>query len=175
MNAARPQNVILIGFMGTGKSTVGRALAARLGWTFVDGDHAIEVDTGMPIPQIFQEQGEPAFRAIESRVLKTLLASEQQVLATGGGAVLAEVNRSEMRQRGWIVALEASAETIVARVTKDPQRPLLQGDVRERVSTLLAQRAGKYDFADVKIVTDDLDVEQLVEQLIQALPFRPSI
>jgi shikimate kinase len=168
------RNVILIGFMGTGKSSVGRALAERAGWTFVDTDAEIEREAGQTIPAIFAEQGEAAFRELETKVLTNVLHGTHQVVATGGGAVLAACNRDCMKLNGLVVALTASEEVIVARVANDPLRPLLAGNVRERVQTLLTTRKDAYRFADMSIDTDALAVDAIVSELIKAMSLRPS-
>ncbi len=167
MRERRFENIILIGFMGTGKSSVGHALADRLGWSYADTDAEIERVSQQTIPSIFAEQGEIAFRTIESKVLVKVLSGGRQVIATGGGAVLAAANQVCMLSNGWVVRLTADAETIIARVTKDPQRPLLAGNVSERVYRLLQDRAHAYDFADQMIQTDALTIDEIVEQIVE--------
>ena len=168
------KNIILIGFMGTGKSSVGRALAERFGWPYIDTDAEIERVAGQGIPSIFAERGEIGFRQMETEVVKHVLSQEEQVVSTGGGSVLAEVNRECMKDNGWVIALAATEDTIIARVTGDPHRPLLAGNVQERVQTLLAQRKDAYRFADETIETDTLSVDEIVNRVITALPFHLS-
>src|SRR5690606_15532127 len=164
----KKNNLILVGFMGTGKSTVGRLLAERLGWTFTDSDTRIEEEQGATIAALFERDGEPRFREIESDTLLRLLADERQVVATGGGAVLAERNRIGMLEGGYVVALTASKETIIARVSGDTARPLLMGDLEERVSTLMETRKYAYDFADLKLDTTGLTPDQIAGRILQA-------
>lgn len=160
--------LILIGFMGTGKSSVSRLLAEKLGWLRLDADEEIERAEGRTVSSIFESDGEEAFRTIESRVLIGLLGLEESiVLATGGGAVLRGGNRDAMLGGGFVVALQCSPERIIARVKSDTARPLLQGDVESRVRDLLEQRKGIYDFAHLSIDTTDLPVEEVVEIILR--------
>jgi shikimate kinase len=163
------KNIVLVGFMGTGKSTVGKVLAERLGWRFVDTDLNIEHKQGTSISDMFRDLGEPAFRQIESEAIAAVLEGSEQVIATGGGAVLAEHNRICMQKHGYVVALKAAAETIINRVKQDENRPLVQGDVKERVHTLLEARKYTYDFADLIVDTSVATVEEIVEQIISAV------
>lgn len=158
-------NVVLIGFMGTGKTSVGRILARRLGWTFVDTDEHVERTSGLTISQIFAEQGEESFRRLETQALKELLAHRDRVVSTGGGAVLKEENRSIMMRSGLVAALQAKESVIVERVRKDANRPLLQGEVEERVRTLMAARRPLYEFAPLQIHTDFLTEEQVALEI----------
>lgn len=161
------RNIVLIGFMGTGKSTVGRKLAERLGWSFCDSDTVLEEVQQTSISELFRNQGEAHFRALETETLAHILDSEGQVVATGGGAVLAESNRSCMLQHGFVVALNATAETIIQRVSADTNRPLLQGNLEERVQTLMEQRKHAYDFAHISIDTTELTEDQIADRIIQ--------
>lgn len=160
------RNIVLIGFMGTGKSTVGQLLAARLGWAFADTDTEIEEKEGMAIPVLFERHGEAYFRRVETDVVKELAAGQSQVIATGGGAVLAEANRAAMLDAGLVVALKADKQTIVERVSADANRPLLRGGVEARVEALLADRATAYDFAHVTIDTTGMSAEQVADAII---------
>ncbi|WP_248926505.1 shikimate kinase [Paenibacillus hamazuiensis] len=159
------KNIVLIGMAGTGKSTVGQALAAALGWEWVDTDQEIEREQGMPISQIFAERGEPEFRAIETDMIRRMLDGEKRVVSTGGGAVLAEANRRAMTEGGLVIALKAPAEVIIERVRSDSSRPLFQGNVEERVRTLAEQRKHAYDFAHVAVDTSAYTVEQIVRHI----------
>jgi shikimate kinase len=162
-------NVILVGFAGTGKSTVGQALAERLGWQFTDTDQRIEELQGISISEMFRTLGEPAFRTAETEVIDRTLQEQGQVVSTGGGAVLAEHNRTRMQEGGFVVALAASKEVIIERVSKDQSRPLVQGNVEEKVADLLEQRKHAYDFADLTIDTSGLAVQEIVDRIIEAL------
>ncbi|MCD1257958.1 shikimate kinase [Paenibacillus athensensis] len=165
-------NIVLIGFMGSGKSTVGRKLADRLGWTFTDTDARVEQEQGTTISELFRQRGEAEFRELESRVLEDVLAEGRQVVATGGGIVLAERNRLRMLEGGLVVALKAEAGEVIKRVSSDRSRPLLQGDVGERVRTLMEQRKHAYDFAHLSIDTSALSVEQVIGQILERLQYK---
>ncbi|MBH5316807.1 shikimate kinase [Paenibacillus sp. GSMTC-2017] len=159
--------LILIGFMGTGKSSVSRLLAEQLGCARIDVDEEIERSENKKISAIFEIDGEEGFREIESRVLQRLLTtSEVSVIATGGGAVLRDSNRQDMLDNGYVVALKASPDQIVSRVMNDESRPLLNGDVHSRVSSLLEQRKTAYDFAHCTIDTTELTVEDVVSKIV---------
>lgn len=161
------KKLVLIGFMGTGKSTVSKLLAEKLGWKRVDGDEEIERLENRLISDIFAADGEAGFRVIETNVLETILASEESsVIATGGGAVLSEINRELMLSKGFVVALKASPEQIIARVKTDTARPLLQGDAEERVNLLLEQRKHAYDFAHLTIDTTNMSAEEVVAAIL---------
>lgn len=161
-------NVVLIGFMGTGKSTVGASLAARLDYSFIDLDEEIVQRDGRSIPDIFAQDGEAYFRDAESRALADLMNKERVIIATGGGCVLREANCKVMQQHGFVVHLTAELDTIVDRVKGDHNRPLLQGDASERVRSLMTARQGKYDFAHAVIPTDGLQVEEISDAVIKA-------
>lgn len=160
--------IFLIGFMGTGKSSVGRLLADRLGWARVDVDEEIVKAERRAIADIFASEGEEAFRDIEARVLADIAASgKPMIVATGGGAVLRESNRTVMLAHGCVAALKASPETIIARVERDEARPLLQGNAAKRVYELLEQRKHAYDFAHVTVDTTDLTPEEVAGRIIR--------
>ena len=143
-----PHRLTLIGYRASGKSTVGRLTAARLGWPFIDADAAVEDDLGQPIRTFFASQGEPAFRAAESATLQRLLAGNTcLVLATGGGAVLSEANRALLAARGGLVAyLHAPAEVLQARLRHNAGgRPSLTGGtVADETAAVLAVRDPLY-------------------------------
>jgi len=161
--------IVLVGFMGTGKSTVARLLAERLGVEHADLDEEIEREAGCAIAEIFDTKGEAHFRDLESAALARLLAAERPlVLATGGGAVLREANRAAMLRSGFVAALTASPGRIVERVSGDASRPLLRGDVEERVRRLMSERRTAYDFAHVKIDTTDLTPEEVADRILSA-------
>jgi shikimate kinase len=159
---------VLIGFMGTGKSTIGRFLAEKLAWDLVDTDHYIEKQEGMSIAELFSKQGEMYFRAAETRAIQDIMGKTNQVIATGGGAVLADENRKSLKASGYAVALTASVETIIQRVGADRNRPLLYGKANEVVPQLLEQRKHAYDFADLTLSTDRLRIEFIAQRLLEA-------
>jgi len=160
------RNIILIGFMGTGKSTVGKAVATELDWGFIDTDEQVEALAGKSISELFAQDGEQHFRKLESQVLSDIAKREHLVVSTGGGAVLRQENRQAMLASGLVVALTADAETIIERVRLDTNRPLLAGDLPSKVQRLMKEREGAYDFATVKIDTSGLGVEEIVEIIL---------
>ncbi|MFC4601952.1 shikimate kinase [Cohnella hongkongensis] len=166
------RNIIIVGFMGTGKTTVSRLLSARLGWACLDTDEEIAKAAGKPIPQIFAEDGEAAFRDLESQAVENALSGERSVVATGGGAVLRESNRKQMLDRGWVVALTADKASLIRRVTSAAAgtRPLLAGDAEARVAQLLESRRHAYDFAHAQVDTSARTPEEVAEALLQGLP-----
>ncbi|ULL17463.1 shikimate kinase [Paenibacillus sp. H1-7] len=159
-------NIVLIGFMGTGKTSVGKVLSERLGWHFANTDDEIEARQGVTISEMFATIGEAGFRQVESEVIRASLERTNQIVATGGGAVLSEQNRRVMQEKGYVVALTADAKTIIDRVSQDQNRPLVQGNVEERVHTLLEVRKHAYDFADLKIDTSALTLEEIADKII---------
>lgn len=159
-------NIVLVGPMGAGKSSTGRALAARLGRPFVDIDEEIEARAGLPIPRIFAEKGEPWFRALESEVLRDISARVGQVIAAGGGVVLNPANMRTLAEGGTVYCLRAGADTILQRVGHETHRPLLQGgDKRERIQSLLDQRRALYDAVPNQVPTDGMTPDQVAAEL----------
>ncbi|WP_288118056.1 shikimate kinase [Thiomonas sp.] len=137
--------IFLIGLMGAGKTTVGRALAQRVGLRFLDSDHEIERREGCTIATLFAREGEQGFREIEARVIEELTERDGIVLATGGGAVLRESNRKALHGRGVVVYLRASPDELAHRTRNDRSRPLLQtADPRTRLRELFRQRDPLY-------------------------------
>jgi len=142
------RSVFLIGMMGAGKSTVGRLLAQQLNYQFVDADREMEMRSGVPIPTIFEIEGEAGFRRREIGLLDELTQQAGIVLATGGGAVLDAETAQTLRQRGLVIYLRASADEIYRRTRQDRSRPLLQtADPRARINELLAEREPLYEKA----------------------------
>ena len=164
-------HVILAGFMGTGKSTVGRALAEVLRLSFVDCDDRIAAVAGKTIPQIFAEDGEAAFRAWETRVLASLLKEESVVLALGGGTLTSAENLALAKRAGAIICLTADPTTIYQRVKAQPgQRPLLKvAEPLAKIRELLETRQPSYAQADVQVNTTGVEPETVVEQVLDWL------
>ncbi|CAM3652778.1 shikimate kinase [Marinicrinis lubricantis] len=159
-------NIVLVGFMGTGKTTIGIELAKHLGWQFVDTDAFIVDEAGMTIPEIFARHGQSFFRDVEERVVQRVMNGSDQVISTGGGSVLRESNREMMLRGGMVVALSASEETIVQRVSKDTNRPLLADNPLENIRRLMKERKDAYQFAHISIQTDELTVTDVVEHIL---------
>jgi shikimate kinase len=168
--------ITLIGYRGTGKSTVAAALGEQLQCLSVDADEKIEASAGKSIHRIFSDDGEVAFRALERQTMHRLLGGQQKcIIAAGGGAVLNEHTRREMRFAGPVVWLTASVDTILARIGSDAttaqRRPDLTADGgRAEVEQLLAIREPLYlECADVIVDTEDRDVAQIVDEIVAAL------
>jgi len=160
-------NIVLIGFMGTGKTTVGKFLANRLKLTFTDMDDCIVERAGKSIPAIFADDGEPAFRKLERQVVVDLSARRSLVIATGGGVVLNPDNIRDLGATGLLVALTASPDVILERLRHDSGRPLLSaGDKGEKIRTLLAARQHLYDAIPEKIDTDLLTRETVAKRIM---------
>jgi len=167
--------VILTGFMGSGKSSVGRALARSLGCPFIDLDAEIVADAGKSINEIFADEGEAAFRARESACLERVLQGGLRIIASGGGVVIAESNRRLMRGRGFVVHLAASLSTVLERLEGATDRPLFTGqDAAIRARTLMDERKHFYDDADIRIDTDNISVEDVSAKILRILKGLPA-
>jgi shikimate kinase len=165
------RSVVLVGMMGAGKSTIGRRLAARLRLPFQDADAEIELaHAGMTIPEIFAAHGEPYFRDGEARVIARLLEGGASVLATGGGAFMREETRNRIRDKAVSLWLKADADTIMKRVKRRADRPLLQtADPAATIGRLIEERHPVYQLADITIASRDVLHEKIVEECIAAL------
>ncbi len=162
--------LVLVGMMGAGKTTVGRALADRLGWAFVDTDAEVEAATGRSVEERFAEAGEPAFRADERRALATALSDGGPVVVSaGGGAVVDEGSRRLLSRSATVVWLRADPTTLAARVGDGTGRPLLAGGAAAGLAALDARRRPLYAaVADVVVDVDDLDVDGVVGRVLAA-------
>ncbi|WP_110313454.1 MULTISPECIES: shikimate kinase AroK [Aquitalea] len=169
-------NFFLVGLMGAGKTTVGRALARKTGKTFYDSDHEIEARTGVRVATIFDIEGELRFRDRESSVIADLVRMNNIVLATGGGAVLRPENRAELARHGVVIYLRASIDDLLARTMHDKNRPLLQiADPRAKLQSLLEQRDPLYrEVADIVVDTSQQNVNLLVSRLLDQLHHIPA-
>lgn len=167
--------LFLIGFMGVGKSTVGRLLARRLKRSFIDLDEQIIVRAGQTIPQIFAAVGEPGFRVLETEVLSDNAACRSAVVATGGGIVGRPENWQLMRSAGTIVYLHADWPTLQQRLVDLSQRPLAQDGANAQLQALWRQRLPLYRQADFVIDTQNLTAMQVVETLIKRLEADPHL
>jgi len=158
----RARNLILIGFMGTGKTSVGMRVAKSLGWRFVDTDKLIVKQAGKAIPQIFADSGETRFRELETEVLEKCASASGQVISTGGGIVTVERNREILKEAGYVIWLKASPETIYERVRRNRNRPLLRTDnPLATIREMLSVRNELYEATrDLVISTDNLTMEE---------------
>jgi shikimate kinase len=161
------RHVVLVGMMGAGKTSVGRALAERLGRRFLDSDAMIEGRTGRSVAQIFADDGEPAFRDLESEVLREALgASEPAVVAAAGGSVLDPDNRARIAAAGTVVWLHAAPEVLAERVRGAPHRPLLDDDPEGTLARLGREREEHYrSLADLELDVGDAPVPVLVDRI----------
>lgn len=166
--------VFLVGLPGSGKTTVGKQLARRLGLRFVDSDQAIETRLGCTIREYFEREGEVAFRDVEQAVLDELTQQSQIVLSTGGGAVLRQVNRHALASRGWVVYLKSSPATLFKRLKHDQTRPLLQvDDPLKKLKDLHQQRDPLYrEVAHHVLETGRPSVSALVNMMTMQLEQR---
>jgi shikimate kinase len=159
--------VYLVGFMGAGKSTVGRSLADRLGWQFVDLDESIVKRWGAPISRIFEQFGEKRFREMESEVLRDLPAAVRTVVALGGGTYASAENREWIDRTGVAVYLKVTLETVMARVHIDGNRPLFTSS--EVIAGLYRERLPSYERAGVVVPTDGRTPDEIAAELVRAL------
>jgi shikimate kinase len=169
-------NIYLIGYRGTGKTSIGKALARRLGWAFVDTDARVIDQLGTAIADYVRRQGWDAFRDAERRMVAGLTAQSRRVLATGGGVVLIDETVRRMKRSGVVVWLQASESTIKSRIAADTQtaanRPSLTGKgVEAEIAAVLAERTPLYRAAaDVSIDTDGIGIGEAVEKILEILP-----
>ncbi len=168
---SKTDNIFLVGPMGVGKSTIGKKLAKKLDKRFIDSDKEIEKRTGAAIPLIFDVEGERGFRERESKLIDELTLEDGIVLATGGGAVLAKLNRDILSSRGVVVYLAATPELLMKRTAHDHTRPLLQTKDRlGKIRSLLNERQPFYaEIADMNLTVDKLSVKQIIECISEFL------
>ena len=164
------KNIVLMGFMGAGKTTIGKKLAKALAYEFIDTDEWIEKEQGRKISDIFAEDGEAVFRDMETDLLKRLQGREEKfVLSVGGGMPVREENRALLRNLGIVIYLKTSKEEIIRRVSGDKNRPLLQGgDLEEKVTNLMNAREQIYvETAHVEVITDEKNPLEVIEEIIK--------
>lgn len=178
MNSATPsrkttnlaKSIVLIGMPGSGKSTIGKRLSARLGLDFVDSDQEVETAAGMSVSEIFEKLGEPAFREGERKVISRLLRGKPLVLSTGGGAFMNEVTRALIKEEGISVWLKADFDVLLERTSRSNDRPLLRkGDPATILRGLMQTREPVYALADLTVSSDNIPIEQTTEHVVQAL------
>ncbi|MDG5766543.1 shikimate kinase [Balneolales bacterium ANBcel1] len=171
--------IVLTGFMGSGKSAVGKKLAKRLGWKFRDLDQAIEDREGVPIQEIFRTQGESVFRQLEHETLQQMLVLDRLVLSLGGGALQLEPSRKLIQERAIMVYLKVPEDILLERLKRDTRRPLLRDgngrllddpELRIRIRTLLSEREPAYETADVAVtVRGNWPVSQTANETLTLL------
>jgi shikimate kinase len=168
-----PRPIILVGMMGSGKTTIGRRLAARLDREFIDADKELELRCGVPVSTIFELEGEDGFRRREAGLIDELTQRAGLVLATGGGAVLLPENRSKLRERGYVIFLRTGAAELWQRLKRDKVRPLLRTEnPRQRIGELLAMREPLYrEVAHLTMTSGRVPVDVRVTDIIGRLPF----
>ena len=163
MSTSSKPNIYIIGFMGTGKSTIGRQLAQQLNYRFLDSDQEIEKDCGKSIPQIFEEEGESAFRALERKFVESGHPMEGCVVSCGGGLVFQPGIKEMLQSKGVVIALFASPETIFERTRQNTNRPLLNvADPKAEIEKLLTERLPVYREAGVGVLTDGRTIADIV-------------
>lgn len=164
-------NIFLVGPMGSGKSTIGKQLARKLRLKFYDADREIEQRTGVSISWIFEMEGESGFREREEKMIEELTSLQNVVVATGGGAVLAEYNRRHLASRGTVIYLAATVEQLYRRTAKDKTRPLLQtADRKQKIKQLITQRDPLYrEVANIVLPTGEHSIQRTVSSAIKHL------
>ena len=168
-------NVILVGFMGAGKSSVGRLLARRLGYCFVETDDMITAKEGLSIPEIFATRGEAYFRAAEEDALGLLAGKRGDVIATGGGLPCREGRPAALRALGTVVWLSGGFDTLYERALRGGDRPMLAGRSREEAEALYRSREAFYRQADLTVNTTGVGVDQVAAQVLQVLRSRARV
>jgi len=164
------RSIVLVGLMGAGKSAIGRKVAAMLELPFVDADTEIETVSKMTVPELFDQYGEPEFRALEKRVISRLLKSGQQVLATGGGAFINESTRQTIKRRGISVWLSADLDLLMERVSRRQNRPLLRDpDPRGVMQRLMDTRYPVYAHANIEVQSRDISKEEMAANVVAAI------
>lgn len=161
------KNIILIGFMATGKTTIGENLAKKLNMPFFDTDYLIENIEQKSIESIFSTKGEEYFRQKEQEILQTLKKKEQAIISTGGGIVINPINREILLKMGTIIHLQAEKDWIIKNIKRsNVQRPLLKSsDIEQKIINILKERKPFYEIADYKIKVDNLEIEEIIEKL----------
>lgn len=174
-NSSNRRNIYLCGFMATGKSSVGKHLASLLDYDFLDMDAVIEAEEEMTIPKIFSSRGEPAFRALESDLVRRLASQSGKVIATGGGTIANRENLEILKGSGTVITLTADPETILSRVGSGEDRPMLKGDnKKERIAALMQERAAAYAQADLTVDTSSRNIDQVARHICHLLNQRPE-
>ena len=160
-------NIVLTGFMGTGKSFIGKAIARKLAWDYYDTDEMIEKQVGMSVADIFAKKGEPHFRDLETKTVKLLSVIDKVIIATGGGIVLRKENMDELMKKGVVVCLTATPQKILERTKTNKSRPLLNvKDPVARIQELLDSRKEYYSRSHLIVDTTDLTPDQSADKIL---------
>ena len=168
MKIDKNRNIILIGYMGSGKSTVGRKAAKAVEYNFLDTDSLIEKEENMTISKLFEEKGEPYFREKETEIIRRLITEPKgNIIATGGGLPMKEGNAELLKELGTVIYLKSETDTLLKRLSGDTTRPLLQnGELREKIETMLDIRGPVYEAtADVVLQTDHMSFYEIICQI----------
>jgi|Deesub1362A_J573_1020465.scaffolds.fasta_scaffold00023_80 shikimate kinase len=164
------KNIVLTGFMGAGKTSVGKKLSEKTGMKVIDTDDKIEEDTGMSIPDIFEKMGEIKFRELEKKAVEEVSKLSNHIIITGGGVVLNKENMDNLKKNGTIVYLYADPAVIYERIKNETHRPLLRvKDPKKKIKELMEYRAPFYANHDIKIDTSNLTVDEVVDEILKAL------
>lgn len=167
------KNIVLTGFMGTGKTEVGRELSRVLGWRLIDVDDEIVKAQNMSINEIFAKLGEPAFRDMETEMIRTVSRNRNAIISTGGGAVLRQENMDILRENGVIICLSATPKTIFERTSTNSERPLLKvEDPLRKIGELLEFRRPFYERADITIETDRKTPLNIAEEILERIGWK---
>jgi shikimate kinase len=170
MSMEQRPNIILCGFMATGKTSVGKRLAAIMHYSFLDLDAIIEEESGTSIPQIFSSQGESAFRKLESLLVERVAEKTECVIATGGGTIVNPQNLEKLKRCGVVITLTADIPSILHRAGNGDDRPMLRGGDRlERIQALMEQRAPVYAKADIRVDTSALSIDEVAQLILNRL------
>jgi shikimate kinase len=164
-------NIFLVGLMGSGKTTIGKLIAKKLRYKFIDTDLLMEEKTGVKVPLIFEYEGEEGFRKREAKILSEVLRLDNIILATGGGIVLSDNNRQQLKERGNVIYLNAEINELAKRLSNDKTRPLLQNtDIKEKLKELMGHRSFLYEsIADSIIQTKNKRAPDIANEIITNL------
>lgn len=161
-------NLILVGFMASGKTTIGRRLSQRLGYSFLDTDQFVESEIGCSIAELFSIQGEEYFRTLETRLAGRLTRMENSVIATGGGMIMTPGNLERLRAAGILIFLKAAREDLITRLERDTRRPKVRnGDIGETVTKMMDERLPTYSQSDIIVETKSKSINRVCTEILR--------